>query len=860
MAHSEYLKILETIFQKNREISDASSEKFQNLFVEDGGFRKLFYDYFKIAGGALVIADALEKRVVLLQDEVSDAKNYPKLNIPIRKDRTSKSRSLINFSALNEEEYNLLANKIFQIQRKNQGLYDHKNFVTFTKVPEFFKELPSSGDLASSSNYVVYNHGTMMYGFLIWRLLIWFLYKNFKENKDLQVKDCYNYLRSDSVENLNCTKTENYFTFPFLNKYFNLKSDPESSLQELDIPSNWKSHSANAHTHWQKIRAKVDRVKPQLSEEIDAIKYLDSPDALRQLTEIIDYKNNITDLNNEVVSAVFKHFVDSIGDNFDGSINSALDFLHKSNPIIVPYYYFCQIDGKLKEHFVFSIWHSPKHPISYYDEDGNLKKHTSVLNCMIALNEDLGETRKLELITAFKLISENVINSLFIEKLIRSEQRKDQFQFERNILLSSVKESPGIFLLGTNEERITFLAQQSRAINLIRALSEFKVLTQDKKIGIIGGGISGVTAAVACSYLGVKNINLFESDDDILMLQKTATHRFIHPYIYDWPSEIYEKDQAELPFLEWNADYTHSVLNQIRQQFYDSKLKIDLQVNVKIDDIKKSKQGYDLFANKKFKGHYDFLIMAIGYGYETNIFKSGDFQSYWKPDVLMRPFKTHTSVLVGGSGDGALIDLIRAKLKNTFDGEPINHKTIFDLTRLHSLRNLGLKMLEVDKKFAASQYLGENVSLREMYDANFKNDQEIPIALSDLKPFLRDDTVVYHASGTNQFNLNSSLLNRLIVYLLILDKQIESDRYTGMMVKNKKGKVVELSNSQTKTTDRISVDVSIFRFGTDKNFLKRSFPIFNGYNPELSYFRLNLTNYVSSDTIEWYKENMDVNK
>jgi hypothetical protein len=56
---------------------------------------------------------------------------------------------------------------------------------------------------------------------------------------------------------------------------------------------------------------------------------------------------------------------------------------------------------------------------------------------------------------------------------------------------SSVPGSPGLYVVGCYDSRITFYSQQVRALELAYALHEQQHLQPNARIAVIGGGASG---------------------------------------------------------------------------------------------------------------------------------------------------------------------------------------------------------------------------------------------------------------------------------------------------------------------------------------------------------------------------------
>lgn len=850
--------IISTIYQKNKELAEVNSLQFSNIFENNEDFRKSFYKYFCISGASLVIADSLEKKVVLLQEEVEDAKGFPILKVPVYPKENPKNL-FISHSEISGTEYNFLVNRIFQTQRKFQGLKDHEDEVTFTDVPEFLDMLPTLEELERGNKKYSHNlipKHQLVYGFVLWRLFTWMSHKNSIDKTQLSILKLG---KNDFTIQSRLPNSAKYFSQSFLNTNYSNKELPEFSILDMDLKTNWSTYD-NSFYVWNKLRKEIDKVKKEFQDELDIINKILDDETFNNLKNNIQYNGASNKLDFSVVKAILNHFLTHNPTSKTNTLERNLEILHEQIPLIISYYYFSLIDERVKSHFVFSIWHSQYHPIEYINKQGQLIKHTSILNCVVSLDEELNEDKQVQLISAFKLLTESVINSVFVERLIRAEQRKDIYQFQRNILLSNSEQKRGVFLLGSNEERITFLAQQSRAINLIRALHEFKIIDSDSTIAIVGGGLSGVTAAVAAHIIGVKFITIIEKSTKLLNFQTGAKHRYIHPYIYDWPSTIYQKEEAEVPFLKWTADYADKVLEQVRKGFslYKEQNKVNnikIELNTDVKEIRKDTNGFLIPLGKDNNLRCNIVIMAVGQGPEKNKFTKIVQKGYWEPDVLETKFARNMRILIGGSGDGALVDLIRAKLKDD-SGKAIKHKDIFELTTLKSFRSLGQKMLLIDKKYLANLYLQKNPKdLFSLYYEKLFSDSDLKDAILHLRKYYRNETEILHCNKSECLKFNTSLLNRLIVFLLHCDKDNSSVSFDKLEVNN-----CEKSRHRYKVSFDLNnrhidyFDHVFFRFGPDVDYLK---PFDLGtINKTEQIFKLNLTNYISLDTSQWYKELM----
>jgi threonine dehydrogenase-like Zn-dependent dehydrogenase len=869
---SNFGEISSRIYQQIMLVDDVKSNEFKHLLIADVNLRQDFYDYFSLSGASLVLADSLNKRVVLLQDHIEAARGIPKIDMPVYEGDARRDKYL-DTTGFRAQDYNYLNNRIFQIQREHQGMKDHEDDVTFKDVPEFLQMIHSMDRTYDSAfpSYKQINSHEYMYGFLIWRFLIW-------KSHDRREFDLRKFNAAElSGTGHSITPGDNYFSqinakdkFQ-ANKENKFRELPEYSIFCMGQTENWNLDYRCVQLAWKDFRIKIDSVKKDFNKELDILSLLSSPELIKELKSFIGSNLQSDDLTPELMLEVLAHFL-NVSD-YQGTQTSILNLiakLHTQIPLIIPYYYFSLIDERIKSHFVCSIWHSSFHPIEYFDELDELKTHTSVFSCVVSLNKPLSDDHQIELVAIMKIISERIINSVVVDHQVRAEQRKDTFQFERNVLLSkamseSGEDSGGVFILGINEQRVTFAAQQARAMNLIRSLSQLNIIKQESRIAILGGGLSGITAAMAASVVGVEKIHLFEKSEEILTLQGKSEHRIIHPTIYDFPRTIYEHNETNFPFLNWKANTAPVILEGIKNEFdeFQDKLvtKIRIHVDSEVNEIVSQGQKYLIKLDKKnyspaeFKRGFDIVILATGQGKEKDKFDLGDnFLSYWDLDKLdeLNEDDRHR-ILIAGVGDGALADLVRAKLT-------INQHGIFDLTTNKIIRKLSHIMLEADRSYLVEKHLnGSTTSLYNYYRSHgLSLDLElVKSAISILSSKYRQNVHIVHYYNNNQLKDDTSLINRLLAYLLHIDKNSsvfwESEEIFKINYQ-------EAENNYL-VTHKGTPDVETFEYVFPRCGLDEEMPIKNfKFNKQSTgsnvAFQLNVTNQVSYDTTQWYCEKL----
>lgn len=224
-----------------------------------------------------------------------------------------------------------------------------------------------------------------------------------------------------------------------------------------------------------------------------------------------------------------------------------------------------------------------------------------------------------------------------------------------------------VYCIGPYARRVSFSSQQNRALNLVWALKQDDQLRKGMRIAVVGGGIAGLTAALAFGFEQC-TVHVFEQSQQKLSLQRHTEHRFVSPTINQWP-HVEPSITTRLPFLEWYAGSCAQVVRVIEKQF-DAAAGRNVAVfdNVRVSEIREPVDGrvrLDLepvvsLARVPEEIDYDLAVIAIGFGEESNT-TTLPHTSYWLADALEQHRARHVQDehLVSGCGDGGLIDALR---------------------------------------------------------------------------------------------------------------------------------------------------------------------------------------------------------
>jgi len=345
---------------------------------------------------------------------------------------------------------------------------------------------------------------------------------------------------------------------------------------------------------------------------------------------------------------------------------------------------------------------------------------------------------------------------------------------------------PGLYLIGSLERGLTVYKQQIRAHNLVWSLWELnrrKEINVDH-VAIVGGGISGLTAAACFLSRFDQNIKvtLFEELWDLCPLQQGSDNRWLHPKIYDWPADGSRAPGASLPVLNWSEGRASDVARTIVREFsrfseaFDkSEERLTIYLGLKHFRIDATKNKIEWVASKTKRAGafhpikdklgknevFNTIVLATGFGAEKKEAQCRT-HSYWRNEQLSQPRLDgkHQIFLVSGFGDGALIDLCRLTIEQYRQDTILYELFSNDLEKVET--HLATERLKLDQDANLFEFFNQ---LREVLE---------PAREELLKRIRKDTSVVLHIAGkhgkvksiSDIFGPSSSFQNRMMAFLL----------------------------------------------------------------------------------------------
>jgi tetratricopeptide (TPR) repeat protein len=308
---------------------------------------------------------------------------------------------------------------------------------------------------------------------------------------------------------------------------------------------------------------------------------------------------------------------------------------------------------------------------------------------------------------------------------------------------------PGMYVLGCLDRRVTIYSQQVRALNLAAALVASERVKPGESVVVVGAGAAGLTCAAGLRRLGVAVVVL-EAQREILPLFRGGSTRWLHPGVYDWPLERWDRDRAGLPVLDWEHGTVDAVRKQLEVGWASAGDGVVVHRNVR--DVKLGRPG-DARRTVTWipsgRQHTTTVILAVGFGFEPTPLPTE--RRYWEGDDLdaSRVDGHERRWLVSGCGDGGLTELFRLCI----DG--FRHdRMLLEFTSEPRMRNIEEEIRRIEADAAIQD---DPMRLHEAYA-----DLHAPWIVEAMRARGRHEHVELAASTADFLNRGASPLNRFL--------------------------------------------------------------------------------------------------
>ncbi len=369
-----------------------------------------------------------------------------------------------------------------------------------------------------------------------------------------------------------------------------------------------------------------------------------------------------------------------------------------------------------------------------------------------------------------------------------------------------------VYQIGCRASLLTVHAQQRRAFQLAWLLKEANKINTKSRIAIIGGGISGITAALALHALG-SHVFIFESAKEIMHLQRRNITRLLHPNLYIWPKQGFDYPITHMPFLNWQAGAAGQVAQQLQAQWnrFAKTFKKRIVFGCKIESIRLNDRDLPVlsFSDGRSDASFNLVVIAVGYGLESP--RHSMTPSYWRNDDLEQILFPNqgTSILVSGSGDGGLTEVLRLSFLD------FEHKSfLHDVARNNSLKRMATEARSI-LRFATDR---EKAAYWKSFIANDTARKPEFLAKDRIR---RDVSVILNSTRSCPFLSEAQLLHQLLVALLLRHNIIEhvAGKLVGVGESKGLGKfVVALRKQRSKQNAYLLVDRVIERHKSDPSY------------------------------------------
>lgn len=327
------------------------------------------------------------------------------------------------------------------------------------------------------------------------------------------------------------------------------------------------------------------------------------------------------------------------------------------------------------------------------------------------------------------------------------------------------------YYLGPNASRVNFASQQRRALNLVWALEAKGKIKSFQSIAVVGAGVGGLMASAALVSRGF-SVTLFDQAPDICTAQSETDKRIIHPTINYWP-ENRILDTTDFPFLNWGFGPCRRVIRHIQYQWERFFAPSIAQKNMSTKVVSRIKDDNTVSLEDDdgaTYGPYSAVIFATGFGNERTV--DGALNaSYWDDFDWPVISDGGMKIAVSGTGDGGLIDALRAALPN-FDRGNLALDVARKIDEIPFLVGR-LTNIEVAANEIADQ-VERQLFLRNEYSGLALTQDILDVVLDFPGRADAVDPVVLLYNGASPYDTNSAPIHRVLLKICEGDDLIET--------------------------------------------------------------------------------------
>ncbi|MBY5700543.1 hypothetical protein [Rhizobium leguminosarum] len=224
-------------------------------------------------------------------------------------------------------------------------------------------------------------------------------------------------------------------------------------------------------------------------------------------------------------------------------------------------------------------------------------------------------------------------------------------QIEAILSGARVRQEAHIYYLPPVETALDIAVAQAAALNLVAALKQSNALKRGDVAAVIGGNVSFMTVVAALMEIGC-NVQLFTNERSTGP-ETNASHRFAHPTLGAWPSHNLS-DTTQFPLLDWYAGSVADVYRTLKEQADPYLRRVERRSLRSVREITKTADG-DLIIRSEQGETNAKTVILVDPGAEEPANRA-----YWQVDSLDTEAEDlDTNFVVFGSGDAALVDLLR---------------------------------------------------------------------------------------------------------------------------------------------------------------------------------------------------------